>query len=373
MEKLIRIGMDTSKNFFQLHGVNAAEQPVLRRQLRRKEMLAFLAKLEPTVIGMEACGGSHYWAREIQRLGHEPRLVAAQHAKAYVKRGKNDKADAAAVCEAIGRPAMRFVPVKTAENQAALMLAGMRGRLVRNQTQLCNAIRGYAAEFGLTAAKGIWNVESLLARIRDEETVPELAKELFELHAREYVHVRERLQEIERRLIAWRRNDATIRNLMMIPGIGPVCATLLVLKVPAPQLFSSGRDFAAWLGLTPRDHSTAGKQRLGAITRAGDETLRSAMVSGTMAVLRHARQGHAQPSPEVLKLLDKPLKLAAVALANKNARVAWRLMVSGERYDPLRRRPNSVTPCSAPSRPLRAACGGGPRPALTTPARGTPI
>ena len=340
MEKLIRIGMDTSKQFFQLHGVNAAEQPVLRKRLRRKEVVPFLAGLEPTVIGIEACGGSHYWARELRRIGHEARLVPTQYVKPYVKRGKNDGVDAEALCEAMSRPSMRSVPVKTPDNQAALMLTGMRDRLVRNRTQLCNAIRGYAAEFGITAAKGLWKIELLLARIREDELLPALAKDLFELHAREYAQLSARLEEIERRLMEWHRNDPVSRRLATIPGIGPIGASLLVMKTPDPQLFRSGRQLAAWLGLTPKDHSTAGKQRLGGITRAGDEQLRAVLVAGAMAVLQHHKRGRGRPSPDLTRLLQrKPLKLAAIALANKNARIAWRLMTSGEAYNPLRRQP----------------------------------
>jgi transposase len=360
VEKLIRIGMDTSKKFFQLHGVNAAERPVLRKQLRRRQVLPFLAKLQPTVIGLEACGASHYWAREILGLGHAPKLVPPQYAKAYVKRGKNDAVDAAAICEATGRPSMRFVPVKSAENQAALMLAGMRGRLVRTQTQLSNAIRGYAAEFGLIAPKGKWKLELLLAGIREDEALPVLARELFELHAQEYAQVTARLAELERRMMAWHRNDECSRRLAKIPGIGPIGASLLVMKTPDPHLFDSARSFAAWLGLTPRDHSTAGKQRLGVITRAGDEHLRAVLVSGAMAVLSQAKRPGRRTSPDTARLLEhKPMKLAAVALANRNARIAWCLMARQGVYDPLRPGPHTIAPCSAPSRtpaaPLRGA------------------
>lgn len=359
MEKLIRIGIDTSKKFFQLHGVNAAEQPVLRKQLRRKQVLPFLAKLESTVIGLEACGASHHLAREIQRLGHEAKLVPPQYVKAYVKRGKNDAIDAGAICEATGRPSMRFVPVKSAENQAALMLAGMRGRLVRTQTQLSNVIRGYAAEFGLIAPKGKCKLALLLAAIRENETLPALAKELFELHAEEYAQVTARLAELERRMMAWHRNDGCSRRLAKIGGIGPIGASLLVMKTPDPKLFDSGRAFAAWIGLTPKDHSTAGKQRLGVITRAGDEQLRAVLVSGAMAVLRQAKRRGSKASPGIAKLLvRKPMKLAAVALANRNARIAWCLMARGGIYDPLRPGPHAIAPCSAPSRtPAAPLCG----------------
>ncbi len=298
MDKISRIGMDTSKQIFQLHGVDEAERVVLRRKLKRREVLEFFGKLEPTVVGIEACGGSHYWARELRRLGHEVRLIAPQFVKPYVKRGKNDAADAEALCEAMSRPTMRFVPVKSAESQAALMLAGLRDRLVRNRTQLANAIRGYASEFGLVAAKGQAKIEPLLSRLQADETVPVLARELFAEHAKEYAQLQAQLEAIDAKLMAWHRANALSRNLVRIPGVGPVIASLLVMKTPDPHAFRSGRHFAAWLGLTPRDHSTAGKLRLGGITRAGDETLRSLLVVGATAVVWQVRRGTGRnPSP----------------------------------------------------------------------------
>jgi transposase len=324
--------MDTSKNFFQLHGVNAAELVVLRRKFRRREMIHFFEKLSPTVIGIEACGASHHWARLLRSFGHEVKLIAPQLAKPYVKRGKNDAADAEALCEAMSRPTMRFVPVKTAEQQAALMLIGVRDRLIRNRTQLSNAIRGYAAEFGLTAAKGNAQLEPLLEAIQVDESVPTAALELFAVQATEYVQLQGQLDEIEARLIAWQKTDECSRRLTKIPGIGPVGAALLTMKTPAPELFRTGRHFAAWLGLTPKDHSTAGKVRLGVITRAGDEALRSALVCGATAVIRHAQRS-GKVSPWLADLLKrKPPKVAAVALANKMARIAWKLMVTGQSY-----------------------------------------
>jgi transposase len=334
VEQIIRIGMDTSKHVFQLHGVNAAEDVVVRKKLRRKEMVTFFEKAAPTVIAIEACGGSHHWARLLQGLGHEAKLIPPQYVKPYVKRGKNDAADAEALCEAMSRPTMRFVPVKTADNQAALMLIGMRDRLVRNRTQLANAIRGYAAEFGLIAAKGTSKVGPLLERIAADETLPELAHELFALHGREYAQLQVEIQKVEARLMAWHHTDECSRRLTRIPGVGPIGALMMVMKTPAPKTFRSGRHFAAWLGLTPKDHSTAGKVRLGVITRAGDENLRSVLVAGATALLRHVREGRGKnASPWLLELLNrKPPKLVAVALANKIARIAWKLMVTGERY-----------------------------------------
>jgi transposase len=275
--------------------------PVLRKKLRRKEMVAFFERLAPTVIAIEACGASHHLARLLQSFGHTVKLIAPQLVKPYVKRGKNDAADAEALCEAMSRPTMRFVPVKTAEQQAALMLVGVRDRLIRNRTQLANAIRGYAAEFGLTAAK-------------------------------EYVQLQAQIDEVDVKLTAWHRADECSRRLAKIPGVGPIGAVLLRMKTPDPTQFQSGRQFAAWIGLTPKDHSTAGKVRLGVITRAGDEALRSVLVVGATAVIQHAqRSGKASPWLAAL-LKRKSPKLAAVALANKTARIAWKMMLTGETY-----------------------------------------
>jgi transposase len=337
MTNLIRIGIDTSKSVFQVHGVDATEQPVLRTKLRRRQMVPFYAKVARPRIGIEACGAAHYWARELASLGHEVMLLPPQYVKPYVKRGKNDAADAAAICEAMSRPGMRFVPVKTAERQAAQMLAGTRDRLVRRRTQLTNTIRGYAAEFGLVAAKGLDKIEPLLARIAANAELPTLARELFAVYAEEYAHLAAEVARIEARLMAWHRQDALSRRLAQIPSIGPIGATLLAIKVTDPQAFRCGRNFAAWLGLTPKDHSTAGKTTLGGITRAGDETLRSLMVVGATAVIQQAQRGRGRPSPWLTSLLRrKPPKLAAVALANKTARIAWKLMVSDQPYEPSR-------------------------------------
>src|SRR6266567_456297 len=278
--------MDTSKHFFQLHGVDAAERPVLRRKLRRN---------------------------------------------------KNDGRDAEALCEAMSRPTMQFVPVKTEEQQAALMLAGVRQQLIARRTQLSNAIRGYAAEFGLTAAKGLDKIEPLLARIAQDESLPALARELLAMQGHDYARLQVELKAIEARLMAWHRANADSRRLAQIPGIGLIGATTLVMKTPDPRAFASGRHFAAWLGLTPKDHSTAGKTRLGKITRAGDEMLRSLLVAGATAVIQQVRRGRGRPSPWLVALLArKPPKLAAVALANKIARIAWKLMTTGESYDGAR-------------------------------------
>src|SRR5216683_2538496 len=293
---IIRIGLDTSKHVFQVHGVDEAEQPVLRRQVRRSEMGKFFGKLAPTRIGIEACGASHHWARMLRGLGHAVVLMPPQYIKPYVKRGKNDALDAAAICEAMSRPGMRFVPIKSAEQQAGLMVLKVRDLLVKQRTMLINAIRGHAAEFGVTAAKGPVKVAELLQRADAEAAgVPALAREMLGVLSRQL--------------------DALDAQL----------------KASDPKAFRSGRHFAAALGITPREHSTAGRHRPGRISRQGDESLRRLLVLGAMAQIRFAKPG--RTSPWLLNLLArKPKKLAAIALANKMARTVWAMMVSGETY-----------------------------------------
>jgi transposase len=337
VREIIRIGVDTSKYIFQLHGVDAAERVLLRKRLGRRQVLEFFAKLPPTQIGMEACGAAHYWARELGALGHDVKLMAPQLVKPYVARNKNDARDAEGLCEAMSRPSMRFVPVKSAEQQAVLMLAGIRDGLIARRTQLTNTIRGYAAEFGLIAARGLDRIEPLLVRIAQDESLPVMARELFAMQGRDYAQLQGELKAIEARLLAWHRANALSRRLAQIPSVGPIIATALVMKTPDPHAFRSGRHYAAWLGLTPKDHSTAGKTRLGRITRAGDETLRRLLVAGATAVIRQARLARGTHSRWLLALLRrKPPKLAAVALANKVARIAWKLMVTGDNYDAAR-------------------------------------
>ncbi len=328
---IIRIGLDTSKHVFQIHGVDENEQPVLRRQIRRGEVAKFFAKLAPTRIGIEACGASHHWARVLRGLGHEVMLIPPQYIKAYVQRGKNDAIDAEAICEALSRPTMRFVPVKTAEQQAALTMLGVRDLLVKQRTMLINAIRGHAAEFGVTVAKGPQQVVALLQRLATGEDVPTLAREMVGVLAAQLEVVNAKLKAIEVRLMAWHRQDQTSQCLATIPGVGPIGGVSFALKVPDAKAFRSGRHFAAWVGITPRENSTAGKHRPGKISREGDEDLRRLLVLGATAVIQQAKRGRA--SPWLLGLLArKPKKLAAVALANKMARIVWAMMVSGETY-----------------------------------------
>jgi transposase len=337
MDQITRIGMDTSKQIFQLHGVDAAEKVVLKKKLTRERVLAFFAKLAPTKIGIEACGASHYWARELTKLGHEVALMAPQYVKPYVKRGKNDAADAEALCEAMSRPTMRFVKAKTVEQQAALMLAGLCERLVARRTQIANTIRGYAAEFGVVAAKGIDKIDPLLAHALRDETLPLLAREMFAVLAQDFAQASRQLAKVEAQLMAWHKGNEHSRRLAAIGGVGPIGASLMAMTTTDPKAFKSARHYAASLGLTPKDHSTAGKQRLGVITRAGNERLRSVLVVGAMSLIKQAKRRPERVSPWLRALLArKPAKLAAVALANKNARIAWKMMATGEAFDAKR-------------------------------------
>ena len=336
---IIRIGLDTSKHVFQIHGVDENEQPVLRRQIRRQDLVKFFAKLAPTRIGMEACGAAHHWARVLRELGHTVVLIPPQYIKPYVQRGKNDKIDAEAICEAMSRPMVqaRFVAIKTVEQQAALTMLGVRDLLVKQRTMLINAIRGYAAEFGVTAAKGPEQMRELLRRLASKEGVPALAREMVSVLAHQLDGLGVKLKAIEARLMGWHRQDQKSQCLATIPGVGPIGGLSFALKVPDPKAFRSGRHFAAWIGITPREDSTGGRQRLGRISKQGDEDLRRLLVLGATAVIQQAKPGRA--SPWLLRLLArKPKKVAALALANKMARIVWVMMISGETY----RRPKAA-------------------------------
>jgi transposase len=376
MTKIARIGIDTSKSVFQLHGVDENEVAVLRRKVRRQDLLAYLGRLEPTTIGLEACGASHHWGREIRKLGHEAMLLPTQYTKAYVRRNKNDAADADAVCEAMSRPRVveRQVPIKSVDQTTAQMLMGLRGSLIERRTKVSNTIRGHAAEFGLVVAKGLNKIGLLLANLAHAD-IPVLAKEMFAMLGQEFAEVNARIAAIEKKVLAMHRGNELSRRLAEVPAIGPVGASLLVTKIVNPRGFRSGRMCAAWIGLTPKDHSTAGKQKLGGITRAGDESLRAVLVCGATAYIQQVRRGRIkQPSPWLVALLKrKPPKLAAVALANKTARIAWKLMVSGERYDAARaegRGARTATPPTAPGMGFEGMRGSTLMPAEDT--HGTP-
>ncbi len=326
-----RIAVDTSKQVFTLHGIDAAGAVVLRRDLRRSDFEAFFGKLAACEVVLEACGASHHWGRRLTAMGHRVRLLPPQYVKPFVKRGKNDRLDAAAICTAAGHSEMRDVPVKSAEQQAALMVLRVRELLVRQRTQLVNALRGHAAEFGLVTGKGLARVEPLLETIAATTAIPAPARAMLAVLGEEIAHLDDRLTALEAELLALHKASPLSRRLAKVPGIGPITAISLVLSVD-PAQFASGRHLAAWIGLTPREHSTGGKQRLGGISRAGHERLRQLLVLGATAVIRHARPG-AKAMPWLLGLLErKPRKLAAVALANKMARIAWAMMTRGEDY-----------------------------------------
>ena len=326
-----RIAVDTSKSVFTLHGVDERGRPILRRDLSRARFEEFLGKIPSTEVVLEACGSSHHWGRVAQALGHVVRLIPPQYVKPFVKRGRNDRNDAEAICEAASRPTMRSVPVKSAERQAEAMDLSARDLLVRQRTQLVNAVRGHAAEFGVIAAKGIAQVGPLLAKIAEAD-VPRAAKETLAHLGRCIEQLDAQLAELDRRLAARHKADPVSRRLAAVPGVGPLTALTVAMTVDARQ-FESARHFAAWLGLTPRERSTGGRQRLGGISRAGNERLRQLLVVGAMAVIRHAKPTSGAASPWLLGLLERrPRKLAAVALANKMARVLWAMMANGTAY-----------------------------------------
>jgi transposase len=328
-----RIAVDTSKAVFTLHGIDQTERPVLRINLSRSQMIAFFRKLPATEIAMEACGGSHYWARELTALGHSVRLIPPQYVKPFVKRGKNDRNDAEAICEAAGRPGMHFVPVKSADQQAQGMVLKMRDTLVGQRTALVNTLRGHAGEFGVIAAKGIGQIAPLLKAIEAASSIPSVAKATLALLGEEINRLDVRLKEMEVKLVAAHKANPVSQLLSTIPGVGPITALTLAIEVD-PAAFESGRHLAAWAGLTPREHSTGGKPRMGRISRAGNERVRQLFVLGATSVIKVAeRPGNKLSSEWLCKLLQrKPRKLAAVALANKMARTAWAMMRSGEAY-----------------------------------------
>jgi len=333
MSRISRIGLDTSKAVFTLHCVDEADQVVLRLNLRRAELLRYFRKLPPTMVAMEACGSSHHWARKLSELGHDVRLIPPQYVKPYLKRGKNDRNDAEAICEAAGRPGMRFVVPKSAERQADAMVLKVRETLVGQRTQLVNTLRGHASEFGLIAPKGRCNITDLLAAVEADGEVPPIAKAMMALLGREIDRLEATIKEIEVQVHAMHKLNELSQLLAGVPGIGPIIALTMTLEIDAAA-FESGRHLAAWLGLTPREHSTAGRQRMGGISRAGHERLRALLVSGAMSVIRVARQpGNKLATPWLLNLLGKkPDKLVAVALANKMARIVWAMMTRGTPY-----------------------------------------
>jgi transposase len=335
MSKISTIGLDITKNVFQVHGVDAAGKVVVRKQLRRSQLPSFFEALPHCLVGIEACATAHHWSRELQAMGHEVRLMPASYVKAYVKRNKNDAADAEAICEAVTRPTMRFVGTKSKEQQSILMVHKTRQLFVRQRTMLSNAIRGHMAELGIIAPQGRKGLGTLLQTIRDadDEYIPELSRLAIAALADQYQTVQMEIVRLERCLLAWHRSNETCRRLAEIPGIGPLIATALVASVPDATVFRSGRDLSAWIGLVPKQNSTGGKERLGPISKQGNRYLRWMLVTGALAVIRYAKMTGFKKRPWLARLVEnRPIKVAAVALANRIARIAWVLMARGERY-----------------------------------------
>ena len=330
--QIATIGLDIAKNVFQVHGIDAAENVVVRKQLRRSQVIQFFQDLPPCLVGLEACATSHYWARELAKLGHEVRLMPAKDVKAYIKRNKNDAADAEAICEAVRRPTMRFVPVKSAEQQAQLMQHRARDLLMQQRTQLINAMRSHLAELGIIAPQGREGVKELLAIIAhdDDQHLLNDARASLVVLAAQLQALQTMIGAIEKRIVKQHRASKESKRIQTVPGIGEIGASAIAATVTNPRIFRSGRDFAAWIGLVPRQMSTGGKPKLGPISKQGDRYLRRLLVVGAISVMRRAKL-HPGKFPWITQMLARrPFKVVAVALANKMARTAWALMMSGK-------------------------------------------
>lgn len=327
-----RVAIDTSKHVFTLYGVDEHDRPALRRDLKRTQFEDFFSKQEPTEVVLEACGGSYHWARVLGGLGHKVRLIPPQYVKPFVKRSKNDRNDAEAISEAAARPTMPSVAIKTVEQQADAMILKHRDMVVSQRTQAINALRGHAAEFGVVAAKGTACIAALLAKIVDDDAIPATGRSMFAQMGAHIEALNQQVAALDAQLLALHKTNPISQLLSEIPGVGPVGAMTIALTVQ-PENYTSARHFAAWIGLTPKEHSTGGKQRLGKISKAGNERLRQLLVVGAMSVIRFAKPGSKSASAWLLQLLErKPRKLAAVALANKMARIIWAMMSRGEVY-----------------------------------------
>jgi transposase len=335
MGEVITIGLDIAKSVFQVHGVDDVGTVVIRKRVSRSKMLEFFADLPPCLVGIEACPAAHHWGRELQALGHTVKLMPPSYVKAYLKRSKNDANDAAAICEAVSRPSMRFVAIKTKEQQAALMLHRARQLLVRQRTMLSNAIRGHLAELGIISAKGRNGTEELLEIIMNaaDSRIPLAARSVLKVLAAQYSTIGSEIASIGKSILAWHRSCEPSRRLEEIPGVGPIVATALVAEIGDWKAFGSGRGLAAWIGLVPKQHTTGGKDKLGSITKQGNRYLRWLLVAGAMAVIRYAQKHGTKKRPWLGRLMERrPTKVAAVALANKMARIAWAIMTRGEKY-----------------------------------------
>lgn len=338
MGQVVTIGLDIAKSVFQVHGVDAEGGVVIRQKLTRARLLKFFEKLAPCLVGVEACGTAHHWARELIGLGHDVRLMPPSYVKPYVKRQKNDMADAEAICEAVTRPTMRFVPVKSPEQQSVMVLHRTRSILIRQRIQISNAIRSHMGEFGMAAAVGRQGLHSLIEVVHDaaDERVPVEARGCLAMLAAQLQLVNEQVLETDRLIRTNARSTEVGRRLMEIPGVGPLLASALVGTIADPRAFKTGRNLAAWIGLVPKQNSSGGKERLGGITKQGDRYLRQMLVVGALAVVRYAVRNGTRRPWLVQLLARRTPKVAAVALANKTARMVWAIMTSGERYrEPL--------------------------------------
>jgi transposase len=337
MEQMATIGLDIAKSVFQVHGIGKNGSVVVQRRLRRSQVLGFFSKQSPCVVGIEACASSHFWAREIGALGHDVRLMPAAYVKPYVKRQKNDAADAEAICEAVTRPTMRFVPVKSPEQQSIMVLHKTRQMVMRQRTKLTNTIRAHMAEIGIVAPIGRKGLEQILEIIRqDDGRLPDTSRSCLRMLADQFFMVKAHILELDRAIVADVRRNESAKRLMAIPGVGPLLASAMVAAVPDPAMFKSGRNLAAWIGLVPRQNSSGGKERLGGITKQGNRYLRQLLFVGAMAVIRYAER-HGTRRPWLVRLMARrQTKVAAAALANKTARMIWAIMITGERYhEPL--------------------------------------
>ncbi len=335
MNEVITIGVDLAKNVFQVHGIDGLGAVIIGRQLRRSQMLPFFKKQPPCLVGMEACATAHHWARQLVALGHAVKLMPPKYVKPYVKRNKNDMADAEAICEAVTRPTMRFVEIKTRDQQSVLMLHRTRQLFVRQRTTLINALRAHLAEFGIVAGVGRNGLERLLKVIEDgeDDRVPAAVRDCLLALRDQLEMVKGQVLDADRHILAWHRSSEVSQRLDDIPGVGPLIATALVASVPDPHVFKSGRDLAAWIGLVPKQNSTGGKDRLGHISKAGNRYLRMLLVVGALSVIRRAKQVGYTRRPWLTKLLQRrSTKIAAIALANKIARTAWAMMAHGTFY-----------------------------------------
>ena len=328
------IGLDIAKRIFQAHGADASGRVVFRKKLARAKVLEFFASLSPCVVAMEACGGAHYWAREIAKLGHEVKLIAPKYVKPFVKRQKNDAADAEAICEAAQRPTMRFVSVKSEAAQASALVFRTRDLLVRQRTQTINALRGHLTEYGWVVAQGPAHVAKLIEIVEDAACeLPEEARPILRVAIAHLKDLDEKIALLDLEIAKRAKEDQVARRLTTIPGIGPITATAIAALAPPAETFGKGRDFAAWVGVTPLQRSTGGKQKLGATSKMGERTIRRLLISGASAVVRQATRREAPEASWLARMLArKPRMVVIVALANKMARIAWALLVKGETY-----------------------------------------